>query len=174
MIPTLVRSQVVVRVVVLLGPLVALLATGPAGHWPPWWVVLAVGGLAAGFAAYPDSHAGTGVVLLVATWWAISLGEDLQPEILIAGAALLLAHVAGVLASYGPGELPLEGAVVRLWVRRGALVLLVVPATWGLALLVDGQPEQPGIWILGVFVAVLTIIAGTVALAGGRAGEGSA
>ena len=43
-------SQIVLRALVVLGPVVAVLATGPAGHWPPWWMVVAVAALAAGFA----------------------------------------------------------------------------------------------------------------------------
>lgn len=163
-------SQLVLRGLVLLGSMVALLSTGPAGHWPPWWVIAPVLALAAGFAALPDSSLGAAVFLVVLVWWAISLPDDLQPEILLAATALVVAHVAALLASYGPGAMPLDVATVRLWVRRGALVLLTVPAVWALARLLRGEPEQPGIWVLGVVAALVATVAATVALGAARPG----
>jgi len=54
------RSQLALRALVLLGPVVALLATGPAGHGPPWWLVGIVTVLAAAAAVAPDSPVGAG------------------------------------------------------------------------------------------------------------------
>jgi hypothetical protein len=168
--PALLLSHLALRAVVLLAPMIALLATGPAGSWPPWWVVLAVLAMAGGFALVPDSHLGAGVFLAVLAWWAISTDGRVPPEILVAGAALVLAQVAAQLASYGPGELPLEAALLRRWARRCALLLLVVVATWGAARLVDGRPEQPGIWVLGVSAAVVATVVATIALTSEGAG----
>jgi hypothetical protein len=170
MTPWLSRSQLLLRVPVLLGPMVALLATGPAGNWPPWWVVAGVLALAAAFAARPDSQSGAAAFLAVLVWWVISLGDDLQPEILLAAAALVVAHVAAVLASYGPSAMPLDPAAVRLWARRGLLVLLTVPAAWVAARLLEGEPEQPGIWVLGVVAVLTATVAATVTLTTARPG----
>ena len=47
----------------------------------------------------------------------------------------------------------------------GALVSLTVPAAWAAARLLRGQPEQPGIWVLGVLAALAATVAATVAVA---------
>ena len=165
------RSQLVLRALVFLGPVVAVLAAGPAGHWPAWWAVVGIVVLAAGFAALPESPIGAGVLLVVLAWWAGALDDGLHPAVLVAATALLVAHVAAVLAGYGPGEMPLDPALVRLWVRRGAVLLLGVPLVWGLALLLDGEPEQPGIWVIGVGAGLVATVAATVALTAGSPAE---
>lgn len=161
------RSQLALRALVLLGPVVATLMTGPAGHWAPWWVVLAIAGLAGGFAVLPESAVGVGTLVAVLGWWTASLRDGLHPAVLVAALALLVAHVAALLASYGPGEMPVPAALIRLWVRRTALVLLVVPVVWALARVLEGEPEQPGIWVVGTAVALAATIAGGVALTTG-------
>lgn len=163
-------SQLVLRALVLLGPLVALLATGPAGHWPPWWVVVPVLGLAGAFAAMPDSPVGAAVFLLVLVWWTVSLRDDIQPEAMAAAAGLLVAHLAAQVASYGPPVLPIERATLRLWGLRAVVLLATIPATWAVARLLRGQPEPSGVWILGVTAAVAATVAATVAVGDHRQG----
>ena len=157
-------SQLVLRAVVLVCPVVALLATGPAGNWPPWWIVVGVGALAGAAAAAPDSQMPTGAGLAALVWWTITLGDDLTGWLLVAAAALVVGHVGGLLASYGPGTMRLDPSIARLWARRGALVLLVVPAAWAVTRLLNGDPEQPGIWVLGVATALAATLLATAAL----------
>ena len=164
LVATMPTSQLVLRTLVLLGSMVALLATGPAGHWPPWWVVVPVLGLAGAFAAMPDSPVGAAVFLVVLVWWTISLRDDLQPEAMAAAGALLVAHLAAQVASYGPAALPVERATLRLWGLRGLALLATVPATWAVARLLRGQPEPAGVWVLGVTAAVAATVAATVAV----------
>ena len=163
--PILSRSQLVLRVVILLGPVVAVLATGPAGNWPPVWIAAGVVALSVAAALAPDAPYGAGAGLAVVAWWAIALGEVVPASVIVAAVALVLAHVAGVLASYGPPTMPVDAGITRLWVRRGALVLLTVPAAFALARVLRGEPEQPGIWILGVAAAFVATVAATVGLA---------
>jgi hypothetical protein len=166
------RSQLVLRVLILLGPVVAVLAAGPAGQWPPWWFAVPVLVLAGGFAALPDSPIGAGVMLAVILWWAAALDDGLHPAVLVAAAALLVTHVAAVLASYGPGEMPVDPALAWVWVRRGALLLVGVPLVWGLALALRGEPEQPGIWVVGVAAGLVVTVAAAVVLTARQPGEG--
>ncbi len=165
------RSQLVIRALILLGPVVAVLAAGPAGHWPPWWVAVGMVGLAAAFAALPESPVGAVVMLAVLTWWAVALDDGLHPMVLVAAVALLVSHVASVLASYGPGEMPVERALVMLWIRRGALLLLGVPLVWGLAVLLRDQPDQPGVWVVGVAACLVATVAAAVALTARQPGD---
>jgi hypothetical protein len=157
-------SQLVLRALVLLGPVVALLSTGPAGHWPPWWVVVPVLALAVAFAAMPDSPVGTAVVLVVLVWWTISLSDDIQPETMVAAAGLLVAHLAAQVASYGPAAMPVERATLRLWGLRSVVLLATIPATWAAARVLRGQPEPSGVWVVGVAAAVVATVVATVAL----------
>ncbi|CAI9411081.1 hypothetical protein [Nocardioides sp. T2.26MG-1] len=158
------RSQLVLRALMLLGPVAALLASGPTGHAAPWWLVGVVAALAGVWAWYTDVPFGAAPLLVVIGWWAAALGSTTSAWLLVAAAALLVAHVAAVLASYGPPAMPVDRAVTRLWVRRGALVLLTAPVAWGAARALRDQPEQPGIWVLGVAVACVATLIATAAL----------
>lgn len=158
------RSQLVLRALVLLGPLVALLATGPAGHAPPWWLVGIVAVLAGAAAAAPDSPIGVGAGLVVLGWWALSLRDGMPVSVAVAAVALTVGHLAALLASYGPRGMPLDRPTVLLWTRRGALVLLTVPAAWLLARVVGGEPEQPGLWVVALAAACVAILGATAAM----------
>jgi len=158
------RSQVLLRAVVLGGPVLALMATGPAGHWPPWWLILPVVAGAGLAAAAPDSPLLAGVGLVVLVWWTVSLGDGVPASVLLAAAGLVAAHLAALLASYGPPAMPLDAATLRLWARRGALVLLLVPGAFAATRLLDGEPEQPGIWVLGVAAACVATVVATAAI----------
>jgi hypothetical protein len=161
-------SQLGLRALVLLGPLVALLASGPAGHAAPWLVIAATLALAAGGAWAPDSPVAAAPYLVVLGWWALALDEAVSGWAVLASAALLVAHVAGLLASYGPASMPLDAPTLRLWSTRGAVVLLTAPGAWLAARALEGEPEQPGIWVLGVAAAAAATVVATAALAVGR------
>ena len=158
------RSQLALRALVLLGPVSALLAAGPAGHAPPWWLVGVVLALAGASAWVPDSPFGVAPFLVVIGWWAAALGEAASAWVLVAAAGLVVAHVAGAVASYGPATMPVDAAIARLWARRGLLVLLAAPIAWVVTRLLRDQPEQPGIWLLGVAAACVATVVATAAL----------
>ncbi|MDI6911341.1 hypothetical protein [Nocardioides sp.] len=158
------RSQIALRVLVLVGPVVAVLAAGPAGHAPPWWLVGVVAALAGASAWVPDSPFGVAPFLVVLGWWAAALGDASSAWVLVAAAGLVVAHVAGAVASYGPATMPVDVATVRLWAGRGLLVLLTAPVAWAVTRLLGDQPEQPGVWVLGVAAACLATVVATAAL----------
>jgi hypothetical protein len=157
-------SQLVLRALVVLGPVVALLASGPAGHAPPWWLVGTVALLAGASARVPDSPFSTASFMVVLAWWALAIGDGVPGWVLVAAAGLVVGHVAGLLASYGPASMPLDAPTLRSWVERGALVLLTAPVAWVAARALEGEPEQPGIWVLGVAAAAAATVAATAAL----------
>ena len=164
MIPRWTPGEWVLRVVMVAAPLVALLASVPAGATlrPSVVVVLLV--LAALWALFPASLAGVGVLLLPVAWWATAPADPLHPLVLLAAAALLACHLAALLASYGPDRLPVDAALVRLWVRRGVLVMLPVPVVWAVADVMSGQPSRPGMWAAGLAAACLGAAAATLVL----------
>jgi hypothetical protein len=118
--------------------------------------------LSIGFAAMPESALGTVCLAVVVLWWALAGGSEVAVSAIPAALLLMAAHVAALLLSYGPTEMPVAAAVLRLWLRRGSAVAVVVPVVWLFAVLVDGQPEPPGIWIAGLVCAtVVCVVAAT-------------
>jgi hypothetical protein len=84
--------------------------------------------------------------------------------VLPAAAALLVAHVAAVLASYGPLTMRLDPHVVRLWVRRAALIYLPVPLLYLTAAWVDGVSAPAGVWFAGLAATFCAIAAASLTL----------
>ena len=168
------RGSWVLRLLVALGPLVALLASGAGGAPPPVWLVVAVTGLGLGAAVRPESPLGAGAFLLVLARWALGPEQPGPPlAALLAAAGLLVAHVAAVLVSYGPDRLPVDRALLRRWVVRGAGALALAPVAWGLARAVEGRPAPAGVWVAAL-VAVSVAAArgrGDAARRPGRAGS---
>ncbi len=162
------------RVVALLGPVVALLAAAAADKPAPWWLLLLVVALAIGFALAPDGPGGAVALVVVVGWWTTVPGDGLGPAVLLAAVALLSAHVAALLAAYGPGEALVAPVLLRLWTVRGAVALLAAPVLWLVAEAVRDQPSPAGMWSAGMVAALLAVLAGSVALVGrdGRDGRG--
>ena len=52
----------------------------------------------------------------------------------------------------------------RRWLRRGAGVAVAAPLVWLVAVVVDDQPEPPGIWISGLACAVVVCIVAAAAV----------
>lgn len=158
-------AQAALRITIVAGMMVALLATGLRGAWPAWWLVLLVAGLAVAFALLPEAPMGTVATGLVLAWWGFAFRGGPYPEALLAAAGLLTAHVAAVVAGYGPRDLPPDPGTVRLWVVRGAVVSLAAPAVFVVAALLAGQPEPGGIWVAGLAAALVTTVAAGFVLA---------
>jgi hypothetical protein len=156
------RGQGALRAGVLLGPLVAVLAAVPAGGTPSWWLMVLVAGLGAGFALYPDSAVGTGVLVVVLVWWAVGPSDPLHPAALVAAVGLLAAHLAGTVAAYAPGATPPEPATVRRWALRGLVVLPAALLTWAIAAAAVDRAEPPGLWAVGLAGVLVAILAADV------------
>ena len=156
------RGQWLLRAVAALGPVLAVLATIPVGTPPPWWLVVVTAALGAGYAYFPDSAVGTGVLLLVLIWWAVGPPDGLHPMAILAAAALLAAHVAGILAGYGPGSVPPDPAAVRRWVARGIVVLPAAVLAWAMATAARDSDEPPGLWAAGLAGLLVGIVVANV------------
>jgi hypothetical protein len=151
------------RAIVVLGPPVALLAASPQGFVPPLWLVVVVVVASAGFAAFPEQYAGSLSMLLVVAWWTIAVRHAMPGGVVVSAAALLAAHVAATVASYGPRQLPPERLLVLRWARRTLLLWLVAPLLW---LVVDadrGRTTPASYWVAGLAVAlVLAVVVASV------------
>jgi hypothetical protein len=156
-------SQAWARLLMLVGPVVALVAAAVAEVPPPGWVVALVVALAVGWAVMPESLLGTLCLALVLAWWGVADLDGLPPEALFAAVGLLVSHVAAVVAAYGPPEMAIDAPTARLWFGRGAVVLIAAPVVWLLAVLLRDQPEPPGVWIAAM--AAIVVAAGVAAVA---------
>ena len=152
-------AQWVLRVLVVVGTVGAVLATGPAGDWPPSVLLAVVSALAVGAALAPDSLAAAVAFALVLAWWAVGPADSLHPMVLPAAALLVTAHLAAMLAASGPGGFTPEPALVRLWLVRGVLVYLPVPMLYAVARGLRSAPEPPYVWVLGLGAALLALVA---------------
>lgn len=158
-------SQLMARLLMLLGPVVGLVAAAAADVPPPGWVTALVVVLAVGWAFMPESLLGTMCLAVVLAWWGIADFTEVPAEALVAALGLLVAHVAAVLAAYGPPEMAIDTPTVRLWLTRGAAVFVTAPIVWMLAVLMRGQPEPPGVWIAAMVAVVVASLMATVAFA---------
>lgn len=158
------RGQWAVRMVALGCPVLALLCTGPAGVWPRPWLVGLVAVLSAAYARQPETGVGTAALGAVLVWWGLAFRDGLHAWALASAVLLVAAHVAGLMASYGPAGLGVDPGTVRLWVRRGALVLLVSPLVLGAAVLLRGRPDAAGAWVVGLGVALVAMVVASIAL----------
>jgi hypothetical protein len=161
------RARLLLRGVVLVAPVLALLAARPEDLPHGWFVVLTVV-LSVGFAAMPESALGTACLGLVVIWWALAASHGVPAGAIPAALLLLAAHVAALLLSYGPPALPIGGRLLVLWLRRTVAVAVTAPLVWLVAVLVDGQPEPPGIWVSGLACAVVVCVVAATAVTMGE------
>lgn len=156
-------SQLVARLLMLLGPVVGLLAAALADVPAPGWFVALVVALALGWALLPESVLGTMALALVLIWWVASDVTELPFEAVVAALALVVSHIASVVACYGPPELGIEGPTIRLWLTRTAAVFVAAPVVWLLALLLEDRPEPRGVWVAAMVAIVIAAVIATVA-----------
>jgi hypothetical protein len=157
------RARLLLRAVVLVAPVLALLAAGPAER-PRGWFLLLTLVLSVGFAAMPESALGTACLGLVVLWWALAAADGVPLTAIPAALLLVAAHVAAVLLSYGPTAMPVDAALLGRWARRSGGVAVAVPVVWLLAVVVEDQPEPPGIWVAGLACATLVCVVAAAAV----------
>jgi hypothetical protein len=164
---SLTAGQWVLRVVMVAGPLLALFARTPSLGAPPAWGVLIVLVLGVGWTLLPESVVGAVALLAVGFSWASSDTTEVSVWVLVAASGLLAAHLAALVASYGPPRLPVDPGVTRLWALRGAGLSGTAAAVWLVARAVADLPDSPTIWILGLVVAlsVVVVAAGAIQVA---------
>jgi hypothetical protein len=155
--------RLLLRAVVLAAPVLALEAARPGDAPHGWFVALTVA-LGLGFAAMPESPFGAACLGVVVIWWALAAVDGVPAGSIPAALLLLAAHVSAVLLSYGPPGLPIGRGLLVRWLRRGAGVAVPVPMVWLVAVLVDGQPEPPGIWVAGLGCAIVVCVVAATAV----------
>ena len=160
----------VLRALVVVAAVVAVLLRRVVGDAPSPWLVVALAVLAAGWSVFPESAVGIAVLGLVIAEWTLGPDGDeaLHPVVVIVAGCLVVAHVAALLASYGPAEAALRRPLVLLWVRRGLAVLLPVPGLLWVAWLLRGDVDVAGAWTAGLVGVMATTVLCALAVRGPR------
>ena len=83
-----------------------------------------------------------------------AIADVVDWRLLVVGVLLAAAHVAAVLASYGPATLPIDPRLTRLWLARGLLALVPLPVTWLAVRVLDPELAPSGLWLLTGVAAV--------------------
>ncbi len=151
-------GQWAVRAVVVAGPLAALYARGLAVDAPPLWLGILVLLVSTGWALQPESVVGVVALMLVGWSWAAGDPDGVPAAALLAAAAMVAAHLAALVAGYGPPRLPVAPGVVRLWGVRGVLVLTPAALVWLVAQGVGQLPDSGTVWVVGLAVAVSVVV----------------
>jgi hypothetical protein len=146
------------RVVIALGPPLALVAAVPEGYVPSIWFSVIVVVASLGYAAMPEQLIAGLVNVLVIGWWAAAVEGGLPFAAVVAAATLLAAHVAATLAAYGPNRLSPERRITLLWVRRGLAVWLVAPLVWVALVAQEGQATPDLYWVAGLVVGLIVVM----------------
>lgn len=152
----------------LLAPPAALLASAGAGDPPPPSMLALVVLLSLGFARAPDSGFGLLALVSVVAWWSLVADDGLHPSVLVAAVLLTAAHVAGLVAAYGPPGLAISPSIGAVWIARGAVVLLAAPVIWVLARIVRDNDPVAALFQAGLLVSVLAVVLAALALGGSR------
>jgi hypothetical protein len=155
----LTRGGWALRVVIAIGPVVALVVPGLQGFGPPPWLVIVVAAASLAFAVLPDQFTGAATMALVVGSWTVETGAAMPVTVVAASMALLCSHVAATLASYGPTRLPPDLPIVLRWVRRTVLAWLVAPALWLVVDAYRGRVTPASFWVAGLAVALVLAVA---------------
>ena len=147
------RSQVICRALIAVLPSLALIVA-PSRPNLPVTIVVVVGSVL--WAISPELAAGPIVLLTVMVWWALVVPDPVQPRVLVASLALSGAHVAALLAAYGPARVALDRGLVLVWVRRSVLAFVAAPVAYAAVVFLDAP--DPRLWLLAMGVLVLLVL----------------
>lgn len=164
------RQMLLLRALVVLAPVVAFAVEVRAGAAAQAWVVVLLVVFTLLSALLPDSHAPLAVVLLVGGYWALAVDEDLSGSLLVVTLALVVFHVACLLASYGPPSVVLDPLPLRLWLVRSSVAFAVAVFVWVAGRVATGLDLPASGWLLA---AALLVVVGWAALLGRDLAVGS-
>lgn len=153
------RGTWLLRALLLVLPGAALLLA--VQGWPPLWVAVLVVAGSVRWAWLPDDLVGALLLLLVAVRCVVDDASGWG--VAAAGVLLVAAHLAATVASYGPGTLGPERALVLLWVRRGLLTLVPLGVAVAAVGLLEADLAPGWLWTLTLAItAALVLLAARV------------
>lgn len=148
-------STWVLRGVAALAPPAALVSGVPEGYVPPVWLVVLVLAGGVGYAMAPEHLVGWVLMIVVVGWWTWTLRGQMPVGALVASAALMAAHVSGLVLGYGPPRAAVARSIRATWLVRGSLVWLTAPLIWVVARGDSGRSTPSFYWTVGVAVSAV-------------------
>lgn len=155
-------SGLLLRAVIFLAPLAALLAGFTQGYRPPVWLVVVLAMFSFAYAAIPEHYVGSACLVIVVVWWVLNAGDALPLSSVGAAGALLVAHLAGTVAAYGPRQLSPDPGTVLLWVRRGVALWATAALTWFVVVAGTGHATSASSWVVGLVAGLVLAVVTTV------------
>lgn len=153
-------DQVTVRLLVLGGAMVALLAAQVGGARPAGWVQVAVLLMAVVLSLRPESLVGVPLLGALALVWA-SGPTPLSPLVLLASAGLVTSHVAAVLAAHGPAVGRIDRRQARRWSLRALALWASSALAWVLSVVVEDHPGGRSTYGVGLLLLVAVAVLGS-------------
>jgi hypothetical protein len=151
------------RLVLVSGLLLALLAGVPEDHTPPVTIVVIVALLGVLSALRPEHLAVSLAMGVVIVWWALQLRSEMPVAVLFVAAGLVVTHVAATLLGYGPPSLEVDPALVLLWTMRGAMTWTAGLLVWAVARAYTGHGSPETYWLTGLGAALVAAVVAAVA-----------
>ena len=161
-------DQFALRTVVGVGAMVVLVAAAGAGATVPLWQAVTLLGLAALTACWPDSSAGTLLLVGAAYVWA-GTPESLSPWVLVAAAGMVFAHLAAQVAALGPAPLRVDSTQVSRWAVRATLVWISAAVTWVMVVWMREVPLGRTAYALGLLLLTVVAVAAAHRISTSRA-----
>jgi len=161
-------DQFALRSVVGVGAMVVLIAAAGAGATVPLWQAVTLLGLAALTACWPDSSAGTLLLVGAAYVWA-GTPESLSPWVLVAAAGMVFAHLAAQVAALGPAPLRVDSTQVSRWAVRATLVWISAAVTWVMVVWMREVPLGRTAYALGLLLLTVVAVAAAHRISTSRA-----
>ena len=151
-------DQVGVRTVVGAGAVTVLVAAAQAGAVVPLWQQVTLLGLAVLTACWPDSSAGTLLLVGAAYVWA-GVPESLTPWVLVAATGMVFAHVAAMVAATGPAAVRIDRVQASRWALRAAMVWIAAAVAWVMVVWMREVPAGRTSYALGLLLLTVVAIA---------------
>ena len=144
-------DQLALRSLVPLAALVVVWAAESAGARPPSWLQLSLLACAVLAGLFPESPAGSALLVGSAVVWA-QTPESLSPWVLVAGAGMVAAHVAALIAAQGPIRMLVDRTQCIRWARRAVLVWMAATAIWALGFAARELPSHRTAYAAGLLL----------------------
>jgi hypothetical protein len=148
---------VLLRALVLTGPLVAVGFTSLASDHTIPVINIAVVALAPVCAVLPDSHVGLLVVLLLGVEWLATVHDPTTPWSIGAAVSLTVFHASMAAASVAPPAATWTRAMCRRWVRRCLVVMVASAGTWAVVAAIHGHDVAGSAVLVAVALVALAI-----------------
>lgn len=160
------RHQITLRVGIIAGALLMVIATRLAAGEPVPPIDAAVVALAIVCAGVPDTHVGLAVIVLGWIGWLVAVDDPTTPWAIAMAGGTITFHAATAAATIGPLSASLDPRTLRRWVARSATAAATALPVWLAVVVVEGL--DPDASATTAALALFAIAAGAIFARYGR------